>query len=138
MSRSRISALSSMTRTRTAFAGVIIYCLPLCPITNVGAATAARFLHEIELGDFHAAFEGLAHIVDGQRSDCCACECFHFDTRWAGGRSFRGNLDSILAQLGVHIYVRQGEGVTKRNQLRSAFGGGDSGNSRDFEGIALG
>lgn len=101
-------------------------------------APASRLLQQADVRDFHASIKRLAHIVERERRHRRGRQRFHFDPCWTGCGHPRGDLYPILTQLGVNIYVRQQQRVTKRNQLRCAFRRGNARDSRDFERITLG
>ena len=113
------------------------HCFPRFRERTYDPAPPAGFLHQMQLRDLHAALECFAHVVDRQRRHRRGNQRFHLDAGGPRGRRLRGDLDSILAQLRAHIHVSQGQGVTKRNQLRRALGRGDSGDPRDLERVAL-
>jgi len=90
---------------------------------------------ENDVGDFHPFIEGFAHVVDCEGRSGNGDQGFHFHARLGGRRNCGSHFHAILAQPCGHINVRQREWMTKRYPLRGLLGGGDSRNSRHFQGI---
>src|SRR5262249_49750265 len=82
--------------------------------------------------------EGFAHVVDREGCGSDGNQGFHLDTSLGSSHYVGAYLNAIFAQASGHINVREREWMTKRYPLGGALGGGDSSDTGDFEGIALG
>src|ERR1700756_2996330 len=101
-------------------------------------ALAASFFNQVNVDDLHAFVEGFAHVVDREGRGRNRHQSFHFHAGLRGRDDRGAKFHAIFTQPRSHINVRQRERMTKRNTLRGAFCSGDSGDARDFQGIALG
>src|SRR5258706_14016301 len=63
----------------------------------VDSAAAAALLDQLHIGDRHAAIDGLAHVVDGQRRRAHCSEGFHLDTGAPRNAHLGFDLDAVTA-----------------------------------------
>ncbi len=103
------------------------------------AALAAELLQHPHAVDGHAAVHGLAHVVDGQRSDAGGGQRFHLHAGLPGQLA-AGDYVHRVFTLGGQFDLDAGEQqrVAQRNQFMGLLGCLDAGDARHGEHVALG
>ena len=59
--------------------------------------SAAQLLQQAHPFDHHAAVNGLAHVIDGQRRDAGSGQRFHFHARLPRQLAYRSDQDAVFA-----------------------------------------
>jgi len=113
----------------------VFYYLPLLPPVFPRLAAGLRF--ESHVGDGHRLIERFAHVIDGERGDRDGRERLHLDAGLRARGHFGFEVDAVAAQHGAHVYVRQRERVTERNEIARALGGHDAGETRSLQRVAF-
>ena len=97
---------------------------------------AAGFFQQPDFLDVHAAVDGLAHIINGQKADAYRGERFHFDAGTAEGLD--RDLEAYAGARGIEFELGgnagYGKRMAKRDEVGGAFGslnGGEAGNADD-------
>ena len=103
------------------------------------SALAAGLFEQVEILDLDGFVERLGHVVNGQRGHGGGGERLHLDAglaRWWRRCDRCARRSASTRHL--HVGVREHQRMAQRDQLGGALGGGDAGDARDFERIALG
>jgi len=92
-------------------------------------ALAARFFNQGEAFNDDPSISSLAHIVNGQRSNCCAGERFHLDTGLRVARCRTADANAIVTpHFAANIDMCERQGMAERNELRRVLGRENPGN----------
>ena len=97
-------------------------------------ALAAKFFQQAHAFDDHAAIHGLAHVVDGQRSDAGSGQRFHLDTSLPGQLAGSANQYAVFTiRLQLDLDAGEQQRMTQRDQFVGLFRCLYTGNARDGE-----
>ena len=81
--------------------------------------------------------ERFGHVIHRQSGDAGGGQRLHFDAGLRRGGRSGHDAHASFFDGHVHVGMREHEGMAERDQLAGAFGGGDAGDARDLQGIAL-
>ena len=82
----------------------------------VAPRATALLLHHADIADCHGLVNRLHHVIDGERRHGDRRERFHLDARLRGCAHPRRDLVAAPGRRQFDADVRQGKGVTQRNQ----------------------
>ena len=103
------------------------------------ARPAAALLDEADVGDRHAAVDGLGHVVDGEAGDRDGGQRLHLDAGLAGdlGRGADAKAGEVVVGVDVDGDLGERQRVAERDQLVGALGRHDAGDARGADHVAL-